>query len=683
MQTSCFDVFYGSFDTVFSMLLLLTLSAGFIPPQRTPAPASTIRHRHRHRHHPPVHMALDVNNAMTRLNAAVAAEDYGLAAQIKAEIDAERAQGSEEQAVPALSWTGTVPTWLCSRLEGLGFRYPTPVQAGALAATEDESQRHDLVISAPTGAGKTLAFAVPLLRAVAADLEDRGDATVAAVTELLDSPLASLSPTDAMDALSPQLRLPKSAGSGGALGGGDGADGGDGATLPVRGPPLALVVAPTAALVEQSARLLFSLVGGYARESRSYTPGAQDSLFRYEGPKAVRIVALATAADASAAAAAGALTDCDVVCATPAALAALQRAAGGWAEAVCVACVDEADACAVAGAETGDIGASSGEAAGLGEALEPLPARASRLLVGATMGATAVAGAIGAGWLAPPMLVDGRGSVAAWSNSMELSSLALTALCPPGLTHRFAVVEGGEGGEGGGGEGGEDAAVLLALARLLRRDIRLWEEEQQRQQQQASSRPRAVVFTADAPSAQRAGRALRAALWGEQAVVVRAGEAPEVGAAAFRSARANRGATGFENVVAAGGASVMVTPMADGRGLDFPDVSHVYCVGLLEGLQRSVGGDDDDGAAAAAAAAAEYAHLAGRAGRVGQAARGVVTSVLAAESDTAALAAIVRGALGVPLEEVGVPAADEGGGDDGRRALEDLLAITETDEESA
>ena len=34
------------------------------------------------------------------------------------------------------------------------------------------------------------------------------------------------------------------------------------------------------------------------------------------------------------------------------------------------------------------------------------------------------------------------------------------------------------------------------------------------------------------------------------------------------------------------------------KGLDFPDVSHVYCVGLLEGLQRSVGGDDADGAAA-------------------------------------------------------------------------------------
>ena len=623
-------------------------------------------------------MALDVNEAMTRLNAAVEAEDYALAAQIKAEIDAERAQDSDEQAVPALSWTDTVPSWLCSRLEGLGFRYPTPVQAGALAATDDESQRHDAVISAPTGAGKSLAFAVSLLRTIAADLEERGDATVAAVTELLDSPLASLSPTDAMDALSPQLLL-LSAGSGGALGGGIGGSGGggDGATLPVRGPPLALVVAPTEALVEQTSRLLFSLVGGYARESRSYAPGAQDSLFRYEGPKAVRIVALGTAAEASAAAGdvggggGGALADCDVLCATPAALAALQGAAGGWAAAVRVACVDEADACAMAGADGGAVA----EVAGLGAALEPLPARASRLLVGATVGAAVVAGAIGAGWLAPPVLVDGRGGVAAWSGSAELSSVALTALCPPGLTHRFALVApGGEGGKEG--EGGEDAAVLLALARLLRRDLRLWEEEEQ-----ATSRPRAVVFTIDAQAAKRVGRALRGALWGEQAVVVRAGEAPEVGAAAFRSVRANRGAAGFEDVVAAGGASVMVTPMADGRGLDFVDVSHVYCVGcvglLASGSSVGGGGDDDDGATAAAAA--EYAHLAGRAGRVGQAARGVVTSVLAAEADVAVLTAIVRGALGVPLDEVGVPAADEEGVD-GRRALEDLLAIT--DEES-
>ena len=61
-------------------------------------------------------------------------------------------------------------------------------------------------------------------------------------------------------------------------------------------------------------------------------------------------------------------------------------------------------------------------------------------------------------------------------------------------------------------------------------------------------------------------------------------------------------------------ATLLVTVPGAARGLDFPNVSHVYCVGKIDGA------DDAD-------RAATYAHMAGRCGRVGQAARGVVTTI--------------------------------------------------------
>ena len=280
-------------------------------------------------------MVFDVNSAVTRLNAAIAKEDYLLASKIRDEIAAGR---SDESAEP-LTWPEDTPNWLQTRLEDLGYRYPTPVQAGALQARSSEER--DAVISAPTGAGKTLGFAVPLLVTASDELEKRGEAAVAAVSDLLDAPIERLSPTDAMAALSPALLLP-------------GRDGSEDIPLPSRGPPIGLVVAPTASLADQASRVLFSLCGGYARESRTYgalkiqtspatpssatvpthlppprppVPGAQDSLFKFDGPKAIRIAAIMTADDGRAAAEAaadgsGPLRDCEVLVATPMALAA-------------------------------------------------------------------------------------------------------------------------------------------------------------------------------------------------------------------------------------------------------------------------------------------------------------------------------------------------------------------------
>ena len=80
----------------------------------------------------------------------------------------------------------------------------------------------------------------------------------------------------------------------------------------------------------------------------------------------------------------------------------------------------------------------------------------------------------------------------------------------------------------------------------------------------------------------------------------------------------------------------MTVPSA-ARGLDFPNVSHVYRVGdVTEG------------------GAATYAHVAGRAGRVGQASRGTCTSV-GDDADFAALRDMLDAFDGVDLVRAELP----------------------------
>ena len=76
---------------------------------------------------------------------------------------------------------------------------------------------------------------------------------------------------------------------------------------------------------------------------------------------------------------------------------------------------------------------------------------------------------------------------------------------------------------------------------------------------------------------------------------------------------------------------MLVAPAAAARGLDFANVSHVYTLGFQP------------------ADAAEYAHIAGRTGRVGQAGRGVVNSLLKSADEMTAHRVIVEGDLGRKL----------------------------------
>ena len=741
------------------LLSLLASAAAFM------LPVFPMRLAHQRTTTPAAKFEYDVNDAVTRLNAAVEREDYAAATAIKEEIDGALKANplNEGGAPPALTWEGT-PAWLGSRLETCGFRYPTPVQAVALrwsaeqsaadTARDDEDAsladdaaeaspetpadlqmepmepalevmvpdglvsgdilavetedgtvvnvmvpegigagdtllinlsgsdsdsppqpsppQRDAVISAPTGAGKTLAFTIPTLCEIASELENRSAERVAALTELLDSPAgADISPTDEIEALAAALQLP--GGSADAAGSSKGVS----IALPTRSPPVALIVTPTGSLAEQAARQIFALVGGRPprstnKKSKKAKAASKDGITdgqraaaaqSYDGPKAVCVAALLTLEDGAAAAAAaeeggtGALRECEVLVASVDALASVHAALD--TSALAIVCIDEADACDCS-------------------LLGTLPETTRRVLIGATVG-KAVATAVEEGWVAPPMLIDGSGAARRWDPTKDLAQ----ALCPPGLTHRFSVAP----------ESGDDNAVqlqLLALARLLRKDLREWEavgaaavaapgpafaaarglagDAPAAVAGPPQTRPRAVVFTQDAKEALRVGAALRDALWGEQAVATRGGATPEAGAAAFKALPTDNGSGDFASVIASGGASILVVPMSEGRGLDFPDVTHVYMLSL--GLRA----EDAD----------EYAHMAGRAGRVGQAGRGVVTSVIASDPDWVNvftnLNNIVQGALGRGLEAVAVPATSEEDVDV-RRSLNDLILLTKDEEE--
>ena len=184
-------------------------------------------------------------------------------------------------------------------------------------------------------------------------------------------------------------------------------------------------------------------------------------------------------------------------------------------------------------------------------------------------------------------------------------------------------------------------------------------------------RPRCAVFVGTEEEATSVGSSLRNSLWGDHAIAVllpTQGQDPTLVSSNFR--RAAGGET-FGSMAASRGASVLVAPASVARGLDFANVSYVYTLGVR------------------VTEAAEYAHIAGRTGRVGQAygvpGHGVVTSVLRDAEEVAHLKAIVEGALGRTLlvggdlgvreiSQLGQASADESPEDFIRR-LDDTLLL--------
>ena len=97
----------------------------------------------------------DVNSLMTQLNAAVQQEDFRKAAELKKRLEAINGGATTKSG----DWASRgAPGWLQARLQDLGMRFPTPVQEAALDAVDGST---DVVVSAPTGSGKTYTLSGP------------------------------------------------------------------------------------------------------------------------------------------------------------------------------------------------------------------------------------------------------------------------------------------------------------------------------------------------------------------------------------------------------------------------------------------------------------------------------------------------------------------------------------------
>lgn len=197
--------------------------------------------------------ALDLNQLHTALNNAIAAENYAAAATIRDLLTL--ALGPEAAATPAGDWRRLgVLDWLADRAEDMGYRLPTEVQRRAAPVIAD---RTDCVVEGVTGSGKTLAFLLPALS------------------------LLSYPPDTYLD------------------------------DLPG---PAALIIVPTRELGVQVVMLVYKLFGGSVNPG---VPGERANMFRYQGPRGLKVRGLLLEDEVEAAVAERYLGGVHVVVGTP------------------------------------------------------------------------------------------------------------------------------------------------------------------------------------------------------------------------------------------------------------------------------------------------------------------------------------------------------------------------------
>jgi len=198
---------------------------------------------------------------------------------------------------------------------------------------------------------------------------------------------------------------------------------------------------------------------------------------------------------------------------------------------------------------------------------------------------------------------------------------------PASLRHRLVVVADADA---------EVLAAVEAEAWLVNEAMRLALLARIASAEVDAATGRAVVFVASEEQAERVAAVLRSRMAGGQAILALL---PSRGSAPLLVAdggvqRATPAAAGLDAIVAAGGGWVLVAPAEASRGLDLKGVGSVYLFGVQP-------------------AAADYARVAGRAGRVGQAERGTVTTIVSSGDEAAALRRVVEGELMCEVEEVG------------------------------
>ena len=527
-----------------------------------------------------------------------------------------------------MSWKGLgAAPWLIDRLDSLNYTFPTTIQINAMEAvnailnttsemTENTSleERIDMndkdmgvVISGTTGSGKTLAYLVPLLSTLSDSLFTRQRLRVGAeesvgdtTDDLLGRIAVVTSPVVRTNSQKPIRQGPIATGAALSSLGKSGKD--------VKS-PLALVVVPTRELGIQTAMMLYQLVGGNVKKSATEVAGKANmfkvwfacsvsislctSLFisrsiltihifgrlKYKGPKGIKIGCILDDEEAGF----GLKLQTDVAVTTPKYLSKLIADNDVDPSKLRVIAYDEAD---LALEETNEEDLTEL----FDDDTEERENARLTFLVGAsmtrTLGDLAVKSRIlpeGKSFIATATRyapLDAK-SIDTFEESMveatkrATSSLEDLDVClDPGLRHERVVAPKGTG--------------LLALTRMLRKELKEYDDDVAAGTNTTEiKRPRVVVFFPNEKEAKDSIQKLRDALWGEHKVCVLL---PKTGVNPLQMMQ------DFKDEKT----SVMIATPNSVRGLDFPDLSHVYSLYLPNDDPR------------------EYVHLAGRVGRVGQ-----------------------------------------------------------------
>lgn len=572
---------------------------------------------------------LGLNELQTLLRGAVQRQDYIEAGRFSDELfirlyrdDIPTMDENEKRLRrKKMSWRGLgAAPWLVDRLDSLNYTFPTTIQINTMEAVNQILNDTDkvvettsleervgltgkmdmgVVVSGSTGSGKTLAYLVPLLSTLSDSLFVRQRIRVGAeenvVGDTTDDLLSRISVVTSPVVRTNSRRPIRNNGpiaTGASL-----------ATLGKSGTdvksPLALIVVPTRELGIQTAMLLYELVGGSIKKDPTAIRG-KANMFKYKGPKGIRIGCVLDDEEAQF----GLKLQTDVAITTPQYIGKLITDGDLIPSKLRVVAYDEADL-ALEETPTADLTALFDEdtnerdysrltfmvGASVTESLGNLVVKSRILPEGKSYIATAtrhgpIVGTDNLPVTTTPTTTDasngggGGGITIIDRDQPKVASLKDLDVClDPGLKHQRVVV---------GNESG-----LLTLTRLLRKELEDYDARQQQQQQQEANsgvggeRPRVVVFFPDEAMAKDAIVPLRDALWGEHRLCVLL---PKTGVNPLQMMEQ------FKN----NQTTVMLATPNSVRGLDFPEVTHVYTLYLPMEDPR------------------EYVHLAGRVGRVGQ-----------------------------------------------------------------
>jgi len=544
---------------------------------------------------------MGLNELQTLLRDAVQREDYIEAGSLSDELfnrlfSDDMPKNDEEKRLKRrrMSWRGLgAAPWLVDRLDSLNYTFPTTIQINVmesvnkiLNSTDDMMESTSLeeridfnhkdmgiVVSGSTGSGKTLSYLVPLLSTLSDSLFARQRIRVGAEENVGDTTGDLLERVSVVT--SPVVRTnSRKPVRGGAI-----ATGAALATLGKSGKdvksPLALVVVPTRELGVQTAMLLYELIGGSVKKEATEIRD-KANMFKYKGPKGIRIGCVLDDEEAKF----GLKLQTDVALIMPEYLDKLIDDGDLIPSKLRVVIYDEAD-----------LALENTNADALASLFDDDPEEREytrlTLMVGASvtesLGSLAVRTRIlpeGKSYIATatkhrPLLTAKNFDSDAPSNlggvQPKVASLKDLNVClNRGLIHQRVSVQGDTG--------------LLALTRLLRKELEAYDS---RSSDDLVQRPRVVVFFPNEEIAKASISPLRDALWGDHKLCVLL---PKTGFNPLQIMEQ------FKN----NETSVMLATPNSVRGLDFPDVSHVYTLYLPMDDPR------------------EYVHLAGRVGRVGQ-----------------------------------------------------------------